>query len=174
MNELQAAVYVLVKHFVERQYIVKAVMDEQRPENYLLSNPTLLSVEELYELDELAEKRSQSPGSGYWGVDKEWRFAFHGMGCRLIHTKTGETLDWDAGDVERFDCFFFLNYVTWAIDNTLDESVITIKKYYVNVNQNAKSPLENLILPVLEELCQLGYLLKSNQQHTQNKYLLSS
>ena len=57
--------------------------------------------------------------SGVW-LDKdnnEWRYFLHGSGCRLINVKTGEPIDWDCPDVNKYDTWKFMFHLMWQISS---------------------------------------------------------
>jgi len=146
MNSIQLAVHSLVSSFVQRQKLVLAALSEIRPDL----------------LDMVGEKRVRPTKeyikltqSGYWGEDKEWRYFIHGRGCRLIHTVTKEPIEWDAPDVQRFDPYWFVNWVNWLLTQGDENKIIPIIKSRIEEQTDG---LRNLIFDLLEQLQQLGAL----------------
>ena len=59
------------------------------------------------------------PQSGIW-VDSEkndWKYFLHGSGCRLVNVKTGEPIDWDCPDVNRYDIWKFMFHLMWQLSS---------------------------------------------------------
>ena len=59
------------------------------------------------------------PQSGVW-LDKEkneWRYFLHGSGCRLTNLKTGEPIDWDCPDVNKYDVWKFMFHLMWQVSS---------------------------------------------------------
>jgi hypothetical protein len=103
VDALLDAVYLLVERFVQRQQLPLEVIREFRP----------------YWVDSTkhrpSKKYASATGTGYWGENNEWRYYLHGVGCRLIHTITGEPVDWDASDPYRFDPYWFVEWLSWFL-----------------------------------------------------------
>jgi hypothetical protein len=138
-------VYSLVTRFVQRQKLALAALSEIRPD--LLGGPgkpVRPSKEDI-----------KSTQSGYWGRDKEWRYFLHGRGCRLVHTVTGEPIEWDAPDVQRFDPHWFVNWLNWLrAQKDTSEAIRMIETEGKERNMD----VQILILNVLDELGQAGVL----------------
>ena len=145
MNALQSAVYSLVKLFVERQKIALAITKELRPHFFATTGE---------ELRRPSKEYLRATYKGYWGKDHEWEYFFHGEGCRLIHTITQESIDWDSPDVQRFDPYWFAYWVEWWLRQN-DDAVAQIIMSELN-NQN--DGLRNLLFGVLKQLHQLEML----------------
>lgn len=148
MNSIQLAVHSLVSSFVQRQKLVLAALSEIRPDL----------------LDMVGEKRVRPTKeyikltqSGYWGEDKEWRYFIHGRGCRLIHTVTKEPIEWDAPDVQRFDPYWFVNWVDWLLTQEDKSEHIRIIKTQCKDQHN--EDVKTLVFNVLDQLQQAGVLL---------------
>jgi hypothetical protein len=62
--------------------------------------------------------RPKTEQVGFWGT--EWRFFFHGGGCRLTHIHTQETINWNGPEPFRFDPYFFAKHLMWRIDHGHD------------------------------------------------------
>jgi len=59
------------------------------------------------------------PQKGIWTDDngQVWEYYMHGGGCCLIHTITGEIIDWDCPDTKSFDPFKFSYHLLWQLEN---------------------------------------------------------
>jgi hypothetical protein len=113
LDAVQAAFLTLVRRFVERQKLVYAVMEQVRPDKLMFvrmyEQNVQLTEEEERAYVNFALQFAGNPQGGFWGRNNEWMYYFHGAGCRIIHTITGEPIDWDAPDVNRLDRFFFVD-----------------------------------------------------------------
>lgn len=70
--------------------------------------------------------RSKSPQIGGWGV--AWRFFFHGGGCTLRHTSTGEVIDFNGPDPECIIPYSFRTHLAWRLAN---EAGLPLLRAYV-------------------------------------------
>jgi Domain of unknown function (DUF6896) len=59
------------------------------------------------------------PQTGIWrdGENNEWRYFLHGSGCRLTNTQTGEPIDWDCPDVNKYDKWKFMFHLLWQLSS---------------------------------------------------------
>ncbi|MBI4761338.1 MAG: DUF6896 domain-containing protein [Chloroflexota bacterium] len=59
------------------------------------------------------------PQSGFWrdSENNEWRYFLHGSGCRLTNIKTGEPIDWDCPDVNRYEKWKFMFHLLWQLSS---------------------------------------------------------
>jgi len=59
------------------------------------------------------------PQSGVWrnGENSEWRYFLHGSGCRLTNIQTGEPIDWDCPDVNKYDKWKFMFHLMWQLSS---------------------------------------------------------
>jgi len=145
VNGIQSAVHSLASSFVQRQNFALAALSEIRPD--LLDENRIRPTKEYI----------KSTQSGYWGEDKEWRYFIHGRGCRLIHRVTGEPIEWDGPEVQRFDPYWFLNWVVWLLtQEDKSEPIRTIKALCENLHDE---DVKTLIFSVLDQLQQAGVLL---------------
>lgn len=55
----------------------------------------------------------KSSQKGMWGTD--WHFFFHGGGCQLTHTKTGEPINWEGPDPAAFSTPSFIQHIEWRL-----------------------------------------------------------
>jgi hypothetical protein len=123
----QQAMCRLIERFVDRQALAAQTMQALRPDKILKASPAV-PIEEIYRAH---EKYSGTPTIG---VIEEWHYAFHGLGCRLIHRETKEPIEWDAPDLQRFDRYWFENWVTWLLSQSnSDKDVAIIKSSMVKM-----------------------------------------
>lgn len=57
--------------------------------------------------------------SGIW-IDSEkndWKYFLHGSGCLLVNLKTGEPIDWNCPDVNRYDIWKFMSHLMWQLSS---------------------------------------------------------
>ena len=110
MNQesVQAAVLTLLQRYVARQQLAADAMQHLRPDLWFQAHQKEWTAALLVELKALQTQVAGIPQKGYWGEHDEWEYFFHGGGCRLVHTSTGEPIDWDAPNIRRFDKFRFL------------------------------------------------------------------
>lgn len=100
-----------IDRFIERQQLVLEVLRDTWPHILIITGQ---EGERSTFLDAL-ENRDSTPQSGFWGENQEWDYFIHGMGCRLRHVETGEPIEWDSPDLQRFDRFWFTDWLMWAI-----------------------------------------------------------
>ena len=144
MNGIQSAVHSLASSFVQRQNFALAALREIRPD--LLDENRIRPTKEYI----------KSTQSGYWGEDKEWRYFIHGRGCRLIHRVTGEPIEWDAPEVQRFDPYWFVNWLDWLLaQEDRSEAIRIIETQCKEHSEDVKT----LVFNVLDQLQQAGVLL---------------
>jgi hypothetical protein len=114
----------LLRAYVNRQHLVLQAVQELRPHRLrlaiLLQDPSAPTSE----IARLAETPESTTERGYWGSNNQWRYAFHGRGCRITHTASGETIDWDMPDVLTFDVYFFTRWLRWAASNRHDAALL--------------------------------------------------
>jgi len=60
------------------------------------------------------------PQSGIWrdSENNEWRYFLHGSGCRLTNVNTGEPIDWDCPDVNKYDKWKFMFHLMWQLSSS--------------------------------------------------------
>jgi hypothetical protein len=117
MNQesVQVAVLALIRRYVARQQTAADAMQQLRPDLWFQTYQKEWTAAILVKLKALQAQVAGIPQKGYWGEHDEWEYFFHGGGCRLVHTSTGEPIDWDAPNIRRFDKFWFLNYMQWIL-----------------------------------------------------------
>jgi hypothetical protein len=148
LNSFQLAVYSLVIRFVERQQLVLAALSEIRPD--LLDTAGQKAIRPTKEYIKLTQ-------SGYWGKDREWRYFIHGRGCRLIHTATREPIEWNAPDLQRFDPYWFVNWVNWLRAQEVEDNHIRIINSQCKGKQD--EDVRSFVFNVLDQLQKEGVLL---------------
>ncbi|MBZ0294030.1 MAG: hypothetical protein K8L99_15820 [Anaerolineae bacterium] len=166
MNPVQAAIYALIKKFIQRQRIVLEAMRALRPD-------LVMRTENEGTPEEWARLRLEyksKPAIGEWG---SWEYFLHGDGCRLTHKITGEPIEWDTGDIMRFDRFWFANHLEWQLHLSVeDKNISYIRVWLQNVLGINKEPspsfgpIKDAVFPVLEELHQIGILTRHEQYYT--------
>jgi hypothetical protein len=66
--------------------------------------------------------------SGIWRG--EWKYYFHGHGCRLTHLRTQEPFDWDASNPRYFMTGELTGHLLWRIHSEVsDPNVIILTRY---------------------------------------------
>jgi hypothetical protein len=122
MDDIQNAIYRLAQRFVERQQIVRDAIQELQP--YFLASPQDMGGEAYFRL---AAFTGHIASTGVW---REWDYFTHGMGCRLTHRETGERIEWDAPDLQRFENYWFVNWLIWLMQaHREDEDAAVLLKY---------------------------------------------
>ena len=155
--ELRSSLISLLEEYVRRQSLVLKALRDLRPDIVMRSRNEGTPEERA----QLTKVHYQTPQSGYWGDKNEWQYFVHGIGCRLIHTSTQEPVEWDAGDVRRFDRDWFLYYLEWAIKyKPQDPNVSTL----IEATEESDQSLKALVFSELERLHQEGILSKPDQQ----------
>jgi hypothetical protein len=164
LTETQLAVLALVRRFVKRQQLVFDALMNIRPHLVMYADHrTELTEEESRELSRLRHEYFRQSPSGHWGVDKEWTYFLHGVGCRLVHNVTQEPIDWNASNVDGFDKFWLVDYLQWLLgQQSNDEWLQVLKTQFAersaSLPQRVDSKLREFIFPILEELSQDGIL----------------
>ena len=167
LNIVQSAMCRLIKRYTEQQYIVLEVISELRAD-LLSRDQEQLSAEEFVDI---TKQYSHVPQTGQWGKNKEWLYFFHGNGCRLTHSETGECLDWDASDPRVFDLYAFARWIGWLVlQDVENEDVSTIKSATDVADQRT---LEKFVSDTLGELLSLMRLTYAKGSAF-NKYMLVS
>jgi hypothetical protein len=114
----------LVKIFVERQQLVLAALLELRPGWPIMYRFNQFTNEE--EQVKAVMQTLSNPPSGLWGDENQWQYGTHGGGCLLVHTITGEPLEWDAPEVDVFDRYWFGDWVRWYAKTNHIESLVDV------------------------------------------------
>src|SRR5258706_3147711 len=144
MDALQAAVFHLIERFVQRQQIPFEVIQKFRA--HLVDSTKLRSTSKEY---------ISATGRGYWGQANEWQYSLHGGGCRLTHTITGEVIDWDAPDLNRFDPYWFVGWLQWYLSQNTNDQDARIILMAINAQDGQ---FRNRIFDILEQIHQVGKL----------------
>lgn len=63
------------------------------------------------------ERKLSQSGIWYDNEKNEWKYFLHGSGCRLTNVKTGEPIDWDCPDVNRYDTWKFMFHLMWQLSS---------------------------------------------------------
>lgn len=121
MEPVLESMLALLRHYVERQYIVFRALQDLRP-NFFIDPHSLQYVVDLpsYQLG------FKAPQIGYWGENNEWKYFLHGLGCWLTHTITREPIDWDVPNPQVLDLFFFSRHLQWRMEYHADHTDVAI------------------------------------------------
>lgn len=170
LSSLESAAFSLIERFIARQSIVLSAMRDLRPDIIMpLENqgdPKMWS--------ELRIEYSRRPQVGFWGEKGEWEYFLHGGGCRLTHRQTGERIEWDAGELNKFNVDWFVAYLQWfAKQHGDNEDIKTIYSVLQDVELSKEYSLEQVLdqhliwreklLPILHLLCEKGLLSRNDQ-----------
>jgi hypothetical protein len=167
MNQesVHVAVLALIRRYVVRQQLASDAMQQLRPDLWFQTHQKEWTAAILAELEALQAQVAGIPPKGYWGENDRWEYFFHGGGCRLVHTFTGEPIDWDAPNVRRFDKFSFLNYMQWVLKHDpVDPAVLTIQAELGHCH----SSMRELTFSLLNHLQGFGFLMDEQN----NTYVL--
>jgi hypothetical protein len=84
------------------------------------------------------------PQSGIWRdrENNEWRYFLHGSGCRLTNINTGEPIDWNCPDVNKYDQWKFMFHLMWQLSSSERADKL------ISTNIWARNSLE----PLLDEI----------------------
>lgn len=170
LTELQTTVLSLAKKFAQRQSVVLEAMRDLRPD--LTKDHERIETQEEW----IAFKREimKKPNPGYWGENSEWEYILHGPGCRLTHVYTGEVIEWDFGELNSFNIDWFSKHLqSLLIHDVYHEALLFMKSILPDaerINELSEDDFmqqlwewrKQHIEPVLEQLCELGYLKKGN------------
>jgi hypothetical protein len=153
-----------IKKFVQRQTIVLAAMRDIRPDLVMRARDEGSPKERA----EFTQRYAHSQQSGFWGKADEWEYFVHGIGCRLRHRITREPIQWDAGDLRRFDRNWFLDHLEWSLSQKPDdEDILVIKVLLAETSES----LRDFVFSRLEKLRHAGIL--SDPDHQYRYTLLS-
>jgi hypothetical protein len=167
MNQasVQVVVLALLRRYAARQQLAADAMQQLRPDLWFQTHQEEWTAALLGELKALQAQAAGIPQKGSWGEHDEWEYFFHGGGCRLVHTSTGEPIDWDAPNTHRFDTFWFLNYLQWVLAHEpANPALLTIQ---AELGQYHNS-LREFTFGLLDQLQALGFLIHEQD----NKYVL--
>ena len=163
MDELQSAIYRLLKRFVSRQVLNLRAVEEMRPQFMVMARRDAPTEELLRAMQD----QPDSPERGYTGDNNQWSYVFHGLGCRLTHTITQEVIDWDAPDVNAFDAWFFLKWLEWLLKYEADsEDAVIVQKAF----DSHGGEFWDFVRERIQHLEEAGLIMQSEQYR--NKYTL--
>jgi hypothetical protein len=117
-----------------------------------LSAPTSDAATAVWEAIERARSRRAVNQTGKWGKSEEWDYFLHGKGCMLRNSLTGEEIDWDCPNPQRFNRYFFLEHLRWRIKMEKDNLIQIRKKA-----ENSPNGLD-FIIQALEEMVEAGLI----------------
>jgi hypothetical protein len=168
LSETEILVYKLLRQFADRQHIVLKIMEELHPDKlYRLKTK---DSEEVNAFFSLVVQCASVPQGGYWGENNEWEYFFHGWGCRLTHTLTGEPIEWDAPDLMAIDIYWFRNHLQWLLDQETDLELVVAFRELIGSDSNK---LEALLAPIVQRLCEKGALLNDRMYYVRYTLLLT-
>ncbi len=164
-----------IAHFIERQALVARIMQDldidlddvgrwgaaiwtqQGGKGPPLSLPASASDEsrELWEAIRRARSRRPVAQQGTWGDAQEWQYFFHGKGCRLRNTLTGEVIDWDCPNVEAFDPYCFLDHLRWRLETQDERHLPQIREWVSHSSQGLEM---EIIIQRLNQLVEEGLI----------------
>jgi hypothetical protein len=163
---IHTEILTLIQRYVERQTIVLTAMQQLSPHLFMRSYSGEWTSEIVDQYRRAMEQVAHIPSSGFWGDNDEWQYSLHGGGCRLVHTVTGEPINWDAPKVERFDKFWFLDYLVWLLANDPTDATVAVLQ---PIAPRDAASLREFTFTLLEQLYQLG---KLSEMDSQNNYTL--
>src|SRR5690606_25287156 len=142
-----------------------AALSSLRPDLMFFSQRTNLDdTEFLEEYIRLSRQYADVPETGRWRG--EWDYRVNGMGILLTHTTTREPIEWDAPDTQRFDRFWFLNFVEWHLSHSADDEAVYVVRNSVR-QYNGK--LREFTFEALYELQNRGAIIRCDNL---NRYIL--
>jgi hypothetical protein len=169
LNQVQSNMLSLVKKFTQRQSIVFDAMRDLRPDlvmRYYDKTGTPA------QWAELRGKYAKRPQTGYWGENSDWAYLLHGPGCRLTNVETKEVIEWDIGDLSRFNIDWFIKYLESLFKHEPDDESSVIRSVLTYIEQTQSMSEDELdkqrykwkkqIKSILEQLCALGFLSKGS------------
>lgn len=150
MKNVHTQLYRLIQQFINRQEIVFQALKDLRPQ-ILISTGAITR----HEIKVLQKSRFYFPQIGFWGEDNTWKYFIHGLGCKLIHVKTKEPLEWNAPNLNSFDIYWLSNWLKWYLESNKDNEILHIAKVknsddlgaaILNMLEDFKA--EKIIIPV--------------------------
>jgi hypothetical protein len=174
-TSIQSALHNIIVKFVDRQLVVLEAMRELRPDITM----TMLNIGTAHEQQEATKqfhkrrKEEGYSGLGYWGANNEWQYFQHGLGCRLVHTVTQERIEWDLGNLCRFNRFWFVNYLEWLLSTDQSDQDVQVIRSWLNNQLESHSqskpvygPIADIVFSLLEEMHHGGLLTQEWQYYT--------
>lgn len=154
LNSLQSAVFNLAKKFVKRQDVVLAALNDLRPDIVMRA----MNIGSSKARAEARLKYYRTSPTGDWNG---WEYFVHGEGCRLTHKQTGERIEWDAGNLNKFDKTWFVNHLEWLLmQNSADKDIQIVNSSF-QLTARTTQALQEIIFPVLVQLSEKGFLSRS-------------
>jgi len=128
MDDFRHLITNLILFYIRRQSIVSRALLDISPRHLLMVNDDdfrkiLQPYIELYE-EKVSMMSQPNLQSGVWG---EWRYWIHGIGCKLVHIRTQEPLEWDTPDLYGFRFDWFWVHFLWRYEN--DKQDVIVEKY---------------------------------------------
>ncbi len=152
--------YHLISLFVSRQTLVFEALRELRPQ-ILISTGAMVKDQ----IETVHKSRFDTPPTGYWGANQDWKYFLHGLGCKLVHITTQEPIEWDAPDLKSFDRYWFINWLKWYVNYSEEKDSISFLK---SMNSNT---IDIFALEMLSKLEADKMLFRRSPQHS-NEYTL--
>lgn len=120
----------LIAYFVLRQQLVQVAMLTFNPR--VMQDVTGVDVapyveiryQEFLENRRIIDEQGKLPHRPLPIWKNDWECFAHGHGCRLIHLRTGERIEWDAPDPKTFNPHWFINHLKWRLENELDDPYV--------------------------------------------------
>jgi len=162
IQSLELSVHALIKRFIERQQVTFTAFRALRP---AIIDAEHINLDEK-KLIEILNRYVDAPWQGHW---HEWTYYFQGAGCRLIHGKTAEIIEWEASDVNTFDRYWFVNWLEWLWMFHPDDKDLNLLKVYFRHRPN-RNDLYEIVFPMLRVLAIDGYI--RNDLKNKNMYTL--
>ncbi len=150
----QAAFLLQIRRYAERQQLAYDATEELRPDLLMLTEEQWTQ-EDVRDYVEFATQLMGVPQAGYWGENKQWRYFFHEYSCRLTHTVTEEPIHWDTPSIERFDKFWFIDHLRWALQQPGSDQALAIIRGKAAAYDGT---LEEFSFDLLDQLVALEYL----------------
>jgi hypothetical protein len=159
-DSLNQAFLSLIQIFVERQQIVVEAMEEVCPRRLRMAGISREIASEAYWKEISSNKLRDQPQFGEW--HGEWKYFWHGCGCRLKNLSTGEIIEWDAPDLQTFDKYWLSNWIAWAFtQQNHDESMSVVHSAAEASSVNPK----NFIFMLLDHLRETGKIIQSSPRN---------
>ena len=143
--------------YIYRQKIVLSAMRDIRPDLVMRTRGEGIPKDH----KKITRDYIRSSQLGFWGKENEWEYFIHGIGCRLKHIKTQEPIDWDSGDLRRFDLSWFISHLEWSIIHESENKDVSVIKDYLDQSGGS---LQDVIKSQIEILRSRGILSESDGQ----------
>ena len=163
IQSLELSVHNLIKRYIERQQVTFTAFRALRP---AIVDAEHINLDEK-KLIEILTTYVDAPWQGHW---HEWKYYFHGAGCRLINGETAEIIEWEAADINTFDRFWFVNWLEWLWMFHPDDEDLPLLKVYFR-HRPGRDDLYEIIFPMLQVLAIDGYIRADSKN--KNMYTLA-